>query len=145
MKERKELWRTVKFALFSASAGIIQAGSFAALDLLTNLSYMPCYLISLVLSVLWNFTLNRNFTFRSAGNVPVAMLKVAAYYLVFTPVTTVGGGWLVDSMHWNEYLVTGMNRALNFVTEYLYDRFFVFRATLDTKKGKNGENSGKKA
>ncbi len=145
MKERKELWRTVKFTLFSASAGIIQAGSFTALEELTSFSYMPCYLISLVLSVLWNFTLNRSFTFRSAGNVPVAMLKVAAYYLVFTPVTTVGGGWLVDSLHWNGYLVTGMNMALNFVTEYLYDRFFVFRATLDTKKGKSGGNSGKKA
>ena len=91
MKNGKELWRAVKFLLFSASAGIIEIVSFALLNELTGWSYRPCYLIALVLSVLWNFTLNRRFTFRSANNVPVAMLKVAAYYAVFTPLSTVLG------------------------------------------------------
>ena len=132
MKDTKELWRAFKFLLFSASAGIIEIVSFALLNELTNWSYWPCYLIALVLSVLWNFTLNRRFTFRSANNVPVAMMKVAAYYAVFTPLSTWLGSWLADTVGWNEYLVTGINMALNFVTEYLYDTFVVFRGTIDT-------------
>ena len=132
MKNGKELWRAFKFLLFSASAGIIEIVSFALLNELTGWSYRPCYLIALVLSVLWNFTLNRRFTFRSANNVPVAMLKVAAYYAVFTPLSTVLGSWLADGLGWNEYLVTAINMVLNFVTEYLYDTFVVFRGTIDT-------------
>ena len=143
MKDRKELWRAVKFLLFSASAGIIEIVSFALLNELTGWSYWPCYLIALVLSVLWNFTLNRRFTFRSANNVPVAMLKVAAYYAVFTPLSTMLGSWLADGLGWNEYLVTAINMVLNFVTEYLYDTFVVFRGTIDTndlaKKKENEE------
>ena len=140
MKNGKELWRAVKFLLFSASAGIIEIVSFALLNELTNWSYWPCYLIALVLSVLWNFTLNRRFTFRSANNVPVAMLKVAAYYAVFTPLSTMLGSWLADGLGWNEYLVTAINMALNFVTEYLYDTFVVFRGTIDTNDLAKKEN-----
>ena len=84
---KKEIWRAVKFTLFSASAGIIEFVSFTLLNEFTFWSYWPCYLIALVLSVLWNFTLNRKFTFRSANNVPLAMLKVALYYAVFTPLS----------------------------------------------------------
>ena len=132
MKNKQELWRAFKFLLFSASAGIIEIVSFALLNELTGWSYWPCYLIALVLSVLWNFTLNRRFTFRSANNVPVAMMKVAAYYAVFTPLSTWLGSWLADTVGWNEYLVTAINMILNFVTEYLYDTFVVFRGTIDT-------------
>ena len=131
---KKEIWRAVKFTLFSASAGIIEFVSFTLLNEFTFWSYWPCYLIALVLSVLWNFTLNRNFTFRSAGNVPIAMLKVACYYVVFTPVTTILGNWLAETCGWNGLLVTILNMALNLVTEYLYDRFFVFGKTIDTNK-----------
>ena len=132
MKNRQELWRALKFLLFSASAGIIEIVSFALLNELTGWSYWPCYLIALILSVLWNFTLNRKFTFRSANNVPIAMLKVAAFYAVFTPASTLLGNYLAESLGWNEYLVTGINMALNFVTEYLYDTYVVFRGTIDT-------------
>lgn len=132
MKEKKEIWRAVKFTLFSASAGIIEIASFALLNELTSWSYWPCYLIALVLSVLWNFTLNRKFTFRSANNVPLAMLKVALYYAVFTPLSTILGNFLAEKLLWNEYLVTAINMILNFVTEYLYDTYVVFRGTIDT-------------
>lgn len=132
VKKKTELWRAVKFLLFSASAGLVEIGSFALLTALTDWSYRSRYLIALVLSVLWNFTLNRRFTFRSANNVPVAMLKVAAYYLVFTPLSTMLGSYLADSLGWNDFLVTAINMALNFVTEYLYDTFVVFRGTIDT-------------
>ena len=130
--KKKEIWRTVKFVLFSISAGVIEIVTFTLLNELTALSYWPCYLIALVLSVVWNFTLNRKFTFQSANHVPVAMLKVFAYYLVFTPVTTIGGDYLVETLHWNEYLVTALNMVLNFITEYLYDRFVVFGKSIDT-------------
>ena len=129
---REELARTVKFFLFSVSAGIIEFGSFTLLESLTDWSYPVIHVISIVLSVLWNFTLNREFTFRSANNVPVAMLKVAAYYAVFTPVTTILGTYLEGACGWNGMLVTLMNMVLNFVTEYLYDRFVVFGKTIDT-------------
>ncbi len=128
----KELLRTIKFTLFSLSAGIIEIASFTLLNEFTTLSYWPCYLIALVLSVLWNFTLNRKFTFQSANNVPVAMAKVFAYYCVFTPVTTILGDYLVETLLWNEYVVTVLNMVLNFVTEYLFDRFVVFKDSIDT-------------
>ena len=130
----KEFWRAVKFVLFSASAGLIQIGSFTLINELLKWPYTVCYLTALVLSVLWNFTLNRKFTFKSAANVPVAMLKVAAYYAVFTPLSTLLGGWLVDSCGWNEYLVTAINMLINFVTEFLYQRFVVFGKSIDTAK-----------
>jgi len=91
----KELWRTVKFALFSVSAGVIELGSFSLLNELAHLPYWVSYLVALVLSVLWNFTLNRRYTFKSASNVPVAMLKVFGYYCVFTPLSTLTGNYLV--------------------------------------------------
>lgn len=129
---KKEFWRVVKFTLFSISAGAIQMGSFALLNELSGLDYWPCYLISLTLSVLWNFTLNRKFTFQSAANVPVAMLKVLGYYLVFAPVSTVLGSFLADTLFWNEYIVELLMMLLNFVTEFLFQRFFVFGKSLDT-------------
>ena len=129
---KKEFWRVVKFTLFSISAGAIQMGSFALLNELSGWSYWPCYLISLTLSVLWNFTLTRKFTFQSAANVPVAMLKVLGYYLVFAPVSTILGSFLADTLFWNEYLVEFLMMTLNFVTEFLFQRFFVFGKSLDT-------------
>lgn len=129
----KEVLRIIKFVLFSISAGLIEIGTFTILNELCDLPYWPCYLVALVLSVVWNFTLNRNFTFKSASNVKVAMIKVFIYYLVFTPVTTVLGDYLVEKMLWNEYLVTGLNMALNLVTEFLYQRYVVFKDSIDTK------------
>lgn len=132
----KEIKRFLKFTLFSISAGLVEMAAFALLNELTSLNYWPCYLAALLLSVLWNFTMNRKFTFRSAANVPVAMLKVLAYYAVFTPATTLLGHYLADGLGWNEYLVTGINMALNFSTEFLYQRFFVFGKSIDSKAKK---------
>ena len=133
MNSKKELIRAVKFTLFSASAGIIQVLAFTLMNEVLRWNYWVCYLGALTLSVLWNFTLNRNITFRSAGNVPVAMLKVACFYLVFTPLSTWGGNAL-NAAGWNEYLVLALSMLTNFVTEFLYDRFFVFGKTIDTAK-----------
>jgi len=130
--DHKELTRGVKFILFSISAGVIEFASFALLDGVTWWPYWPKYLIALVLSVLWNYTLNRWFTFQSAGNVPLAMLMVACFYAVFTPVSTIMGNYLAENLGWNDLLVTILNMAFNLATEYFYDRYFVFRKTIDT-------------
>ena len=132
---RKELIRSIKFALFSASAAIVQVLSFTLCEEIFHLIHWLSYLIALVLSVLWNFTLNRKFTFHSAGNIPVAMAKVALFYLVFTPAST----WWTAALTapdpgWNEYLVLAITMVINFVTEFLYQRFIVFGKTLDTAK-----------
>ena len=127
-----EAGRVLRFVLLSASAGLIEFGSFTLLNEFTPLRYWPCYLIALVLSVLWNFTLNRKFTFRSTANVPRAMLLVALYYCVFTPLTTWGGDFLAETCGWNEYVVTILNMALNLVTEFLYQRYVVYRGTVDS-------------
>lgn len=131
---KKELLRSVKFLLFSISAGVIQAASFALLNELAHLPYWVSYVIALVLSVLWNFTFNRRYTFQSANNVPVAMLQVALFYAVFTPASAWLEHFLTTGHGWNEYLVTGINMVMNFVLEFLYDRFYVFRNSLDTNE-----------
>ena len=134
MEKKKEVWRAVKFALFSASAGIIEIAVFALLNELLHLPYWLSYLTALVASVLWNFTLNRKFTFQSANNVPRAMLQVALFYAVFTPLSTLLEHVLTEKLGWNEYLATAINMALNLVTEYLYDRYVVFRDSIDTNE-----------
>lgn len=131
--DMKEFWRVVKFTLFSLSAGMIQMGSFALLNELAGLDYWVSYLIALVLSVIWNFTFNRKFTFHSAANVPIAMLKVAAFYVVFTPLSTLLEAYLTG-LGWNEYLVTVINMLINFVLEFVYQRFVVFGKSIDTNQ-----------
>lgn len=138
----KEALRAIKFTLFSISAGVIQIVSFTLLNELSPLSEHISYLIALVLSVLWNFTFNRRYTFQSAGNVPKAMALVALFYCVFTPLST----WLEKTLvgvGWNAYIVTVMNMLINFVTEYLYDKFVVFRRDTDTNDVARKKSGGK--
>ena len=166
-KDKKEFLRAVKFTLFSISAGIIQIVSFIILEELIkmpkitlvdlgNSNLSLSYIISLVLSVIWNFTLNRKLTFKSANNVPIAMLKVFGYYVVFTPTSTwlqaflvsvlkpmsesmqsffgsvFGAGTGLATLEYNEYVALILCMLLNFVTEFLFQRWFVFKKTLDT-------------
>ena len=132
----KEFFRALKFTLISISAGAIELGVFTLLNETLHWQYWVSYIIALVLSVLWNFTLNREYTFKSAANVPVAMLKVAAFYAVFTPLSGWLEHWYTMKLGWNEYVATILNMLLNFVTEYLYQRFFVFGKSIDTKEKK---------
>ena len=131
---KKEIIRTIKFTLFSISAGIIEIILFELLDNFTNWNYWACYLIALVASVLWNFTLNREYTFKASNNVPVAMIKVGIFYLIFTPLSTILGNYLAEKLGWNGTIVTLLNMLCNFVLEYLYDKYYVFRGSIDTKK-----------
>ena len=145
--ERKaELIKIVKFVLFSASAGIVQLG----LDILLNevclfpkykLAWLS-YLIALVASVLWNFTFNRKFTFKSASNVPIAMLKVAGYYAVFAPLSILWTWGLVDVLGVNEYIILAVTMIINMVTEFLFQKYVVFTDALkkDNNDSKPQEN-----
>ena len=129
---KKEILRTIKYVLIAASAGLIEIGSFTLMNELFHWNYWVSYLIALVLSVLWNFTINRRYTFKSASNVPKAMALVFAYYCVFTPLSTLLEDYLTTRLGWNEYLVTGINMVLNLATEFPFQRFVVFRKTIDT-------------
>ncbi|MCR5699482.1 MAG: class II aldolase/adducin family protein [Treponemataceae bacterium] len=148
-EKKAEGIRILKFFLFSTSAGIIEILSETILEKClpwakmtenTEIKYWVSYLIALILSVIWNFTFNRKFTFKSATNVPIAMLKVFAFYLVFTPATTFLQKFLC-SFDWGAVdaakgqITTGINMAINLTTEYVYDRFFVFRNSIDTNTG----------
>lgn len=130
---KKQLWQVVKFTLFSISAGIIQVASFSVLEIIFNKTYWISYLVSLLLSILWNFTMNRKFTFKSAANVPVAMAKVLGFYLVFTPLSTWLGN-VAERGGVHDFLILGITMALNFVLEFLFCKFVVYRGQEDTLK-----------
>ena len=129
---KKSLWQALKFTLFSISAGIIQVGSFALMEVFIQDYWIP-YLVSLVLSILWNFTLNRRYTFKSAANVPVAMAKVFGFYLVFTPLST-WLGELAEGRGVHDFLILAVTMLANFVLEFLFCKFVVYRGKEDTLK-----------
>ena len=129
---KSNLLQALKFTLFSISAGVIQVVSFTLINELLHWPYWPAYLISLVLSILWNFTLNRRFTFQSAANVPIAMAKVFGFYLVFTPLSTYLGA-LAEGSGVNEYVVLATTIIANFITEFLFCKFIVYRNQENTR------------
>jgi putative flippase GtrA len=130
---RQQSWQMLKFTLFSVSAGVIQAASFALFNEVAGFPYWLGYGLALVLSVLWNFTFNRRYTFRSVENISKAMTLVFLYYLVFTPLS-IWWGDALTGIGWNDYLVLGGTMVINFVTEYLFQRFVVYRYTVDTNE-----------
>ncbi len=149
-ENKKNIFQFIKFALISCSAGIIQIGSFTLMneflmktDFMQNLissndtfakimtnDYGPIYLIALILSVVWNFTINRKYTFKSAANIPVAMIKVFGFYLIFTPVSTILGNYFTAKfadIAAIEYIVLIITMACNMITEYLFCKFVVYK------------------
>lgn len=136
--KKQEVIRIFKYVLFASSAGIIQAVTFTLLFELAfkgrTSYYWPSYIVALTLSVIWNFTFNRKYTFKSANNVPIAMLMVAGYYLVFTPLSTWWGDALTNKAGWNEYLALALTMIINLVTEFLFCRLVVFRKSINTNE-----------
>ncbi len=126
MEKKQNLLQTLKYVLIAASAGIIQAASFSLFEEVLHMPYWPSYLIALVLSVLWNFTFNRKYTFHSTSNLPKAMMLVFLFYLVFTPLSTWAGD-LLTKAGWNDYLVLAVTMIVNLVTEFLYQKHIVFK------------------
>ena len=140
--DKKEILRAIKFLLFSVSAGVIELVSFTLMDLIPNFDYVFKAFISLTLSVIWNFTLNREFTFKSANNVKIAMLKTLCYYIVFAPLSILlADMYLVKTLGLNEILVKAITMLVNFVTEFLFQRFFVYGKSVDTNARAQKEQS----
>ena len=131
--EKRSIWQVMKFTLFSISAGVIEVLAFTLLNEMLHWQYWPAYLTALILSVLWNFTLNRRYTFQSAANVPVAMAKVFGFYLVFTPLST-WLGHLAEGRGANDFLILVVTMLANFVLEFLFCKFVVYRGKEDTLK-----------
>lgn len=129
-KNNKQLLQALKFTLFSISAGVIQIASFAILEIFIKTYWIP-YLVSLLLSIIWNFTLNRKFTFKSAANVPIAMAKVLGFYLVFTPLSTYLGN-MAEQAGAHDFLILILTMLSNFVLEFLFCKFVVYRGQEDT-------------
>ena len=130
--KKESFIQMIKFTLFSASAGIIQVVSFVIFNELFKWVYWPSYLTSLVLSIIWNFTFNRRYTFKSAANIPVAMLKVFGFYAVFTPLST----WLghrAEAVGINDYIVLALTMISNFVLEFLISKFVVYKNQENTR------------
>lgn len=130
--KNKEFIRSLKFLLFSISAGIIQIAFFVIFEEFFKFDHWLSYLLALILSVVWNFTFNKKYTFKSNANLTKSMILVALFYCVFTPLSTVLEHYLADVVHINAYLVTAINMVLNFVTEFLYQRFVVYRNSVDS-------------
>lgn len=139
LTKKETIIQVLKFVAFSMGAGIIQIVSYTIIHELTDCSHLVAYLPSLVLSVLYNFTVNRKYTFKSATNVPVAMLKVALFYCVFTPVSAYLGH-LAENAGINNYIIEAVTMSCNLATEYLYCRFVVYRGSMNTNKLAKKEN-----
>lgn len=130
---KEQIVEFLKFLAFSLSAGVIQLGSFELLYHVIKWDmWWPCYLISIILSVIWNFTFNRKFTFKSASNVPLAMSFAFLFYCAFIPVTVFGGNAL-EEIGWHGTVVTVLMMVINFVTEFFWDKFIVFNDKLMNK------------
>lgn len=143
-QKKEEFVRIVKYVLFSISAGVIQSLAFTALHEIFHWTYWPCYLSALVLSVLWNFTLNRKFTFQSAANIPRAMLLVLGYYCVFTPASTLWGNALANA-GWNYYLILFGTMLINLTTEFLFWRLVVYKNSINTNEQAKKRLAGQEA
>lgn len=131
----KEIWRFIKFTLFSISAGVIQFGSFALFNevIFHDGEFGLSYFLSLALSILWNFTFNFKFTFKAATNVPKAMALAFLFYVFFTPISAFGGNYLTKECGWNNYLVEAIMMVSNFILEFFWSKYVTYRNKIDTK------------
>ncbi len=123
--KKESVIQMIKFTLFSVSAGIIQVVSFTLFNELLDWRYWPSYLTSLILSIIWNFTFNRRYTFRSDANVPVAMAKLFGFYAVFTPLSTYLGH-LAEMSQINDYIILAVTMISNFILEFLFSKYVIY-------------------
>ena len=135
---KNNVLQMIKFTLFSISAGVIQVGSFTVFNEVFRWSYWPGYLISLILSIVWNFTFNRRYTFKSAVNIPVAMAKLFGFYAVFTPLST-WGGHLAENAGVNDYIILIVTMLINFIAEFLFCKLIIYKNQENTRMEKQAE------
>lgn len=132
LSKKENLIQIGKFVLFSISAGIIQVLVFTLCEELFHLPYWPSYLTALIASVVYNFTVNRRFTFKSANNIPKAMMQLGIYYAIFTPLSTWWGDALVQ-IGISDYIVLGGTMVVNLITEFCVNRFIIYRTSMNTR------------
>ena len=135
--KKQQFWQFLKFTFFMASAGIIQLLSTTILHQWTGWLkdyYWLAYVIGLTLSVVWSFTFNRKFTFKAANNIPVAMILVVIYNCLIVVPLAWGGDELVKlwGTDWG-IVVTVITLLINFITEFIWDKFIVFNAKVTEK------------
>ena len=130
--KKEPVFQMIKFTLFSISAGIVQVVSFAIFNELFCWRYWPAYLASLILSIIWNFTFNRRYTFKSAANIPIAMAKLLGFYAVFTPLST-WLGHLAETARINDYIILAVTMLSNFVLEFLFSKFVIYKNQENTR------------
>ncbi|MCL2735594.1 MAG: GtrA family protein [Propionibacteriaceae bacterium] len=135
----QEITKFFRFLVFELSAGVVQVLVFTLLSEGFHVGYRFSYLPALIASVLWSFTANRKFTFKSVSNIPVAMMKVALYYVIFTPASTWWGGQL-NATSWGigastqRYIILISTMVVNFVTEFMVYRFWVYRRSINSSR-----------
>ncbi|MDO5025763.1 MAG: GtrA family protein [Trueperella sp.] len=117
--------QAVKFTLLSGTAAVVEAGSYALFLALDLMPVSWAQAISVALSVLWNFTLNRKFTFKSTGNVPFAMLLVSLFYVAYIPISSVLAG-LMDDAGMHPAVIKIIWLLINFVGEFIWWKYVVF-------------------
>lgn len=151
--KRKGVVQFIKYALCAASAGIIQIVLFSILQTVLpkdmgnihfivedmQLGTFIATTVALCASILWNFTFNRKFTFKDAGNVPLAMFLAFLFYVPFYPFQT----WYVHTIktllshHINVdgagIIAEASVMAINFALEFIWQKFVVFRKPKDKK------------
>lgn len=137
---KENVTQVTKFVLFSISAGIIQVIVFTMMFELLHIPYWGSYLTALIASVVYNFTVNRRFTFKSANNIPLAMIQLGIYYAIFTPLSTWWGNALVG-IGWLEYIVLGLTMVTNLVSEFLVNRFVIYRNSMNTRVSDRPEDT----
>jgi putative flippase GtrA len=134
----QEVVKFFRFVGFEISAGVVQIVVFTILhEGFGCVRWAASYLPALIASVLWSFTANQKFTFKSVSNIPIAMCKVTLYYVIFTPAST----WWGDALNqtaWGinataqDYIVLGGTMIVNFATEFMVYRFWVYRKSINT-------------
>lgn len=132
LTRKQILLQWIKFIIFSLSAGGLQFISFAIMHDFFYWGYIPSYPIALIISYVYNVTLNREFTFKSATNLPVAIVKVTFYYIIFAPLSS-WWGWKLENIL-NPYVILLGTMLVNFVTEFLFYNFFIFSGSVNTNK-----------
>ena len=130
--KKESVIQMLKFTLFSVSAGMVQVVTFVVLSELFRLVYWPAYLTSLILSIIWNFTFNRRYTFKSAANVPIAMLKLFGFYMIFTPLST-WLGHLAETVGINGYIILAVTMIANFILEFLFSKLVIYKNQENTR------------
>ena len=152
-EKRKTLFQIIKYAICTASAGLIEFITFTILTKTpilssmanekvwffteNNLAWFVATAIALFLSIVWNFTINRKFTFKSAGNVPRAMSLAFLFYVPFFPFKLWFNSYMPEHLGVDSLLIEVITMLINGVLEFCWQKFVIYRKEQDTAPPKH--------